>query len=696
MTKFYLALFLLLFSMLFLPESFAQRGSKNVQKDTLIYIFCSSAPNGLNAFATYQAAQQNLIKEESDRFVLKTGDDLLEKDFTLAKVQAKVAEMSRLGRNTRVIFHFFDHGQNTGGILPALTSSAPMANGQLIDVEKNVIEPLRKSKLGFLLVLVDACNRILPQQTVVSAQPGNTENNNRSLSMEAMLKKLEASRKEGKETIQKTAVERSLKKEHLGLLLSSKGWLAISTASPDQEAVAPRGIGGTGSLLFFDLLVNNHEVNKSWVKFLDEYRRTLEAADRNRIQTPIWQGKINDQPMSEEEMLNPLRRLKDDEIKAIMEQQNIKVSIEDLKNTAKETALEFCGLVDGLNEYSSLPPALRDICIKPINKVIMYDELSVPLNRDLNTNHVTLDQYRSKVGVFESTYIPDSLRLDRVYEDTRRTGVLYVVYFAGKNIDKARNLDTIVRQRIFLEIQPETDPNLWEKAKRRFRRLIGKKDTETSDAPLLVNQVRNVPGKWGAPPIPKPKPEPVVDITPVIIPPPSPEDFYQKNAKNLIRSLYTLIEEAANHNNQSPSKDTLLEKAKRLFIHPETDIFQYSPGPGQQIKTLTSSSYFERFWKDFEGFEYDSVYFSFDNPQTIPIVDKLSSYLLKTGEGQWQTKLQYEQKFKGFRKGKRRRGDITVKEALIWIIETPGKEPFYELRIGPVTVISTKPLPKTE
>lgn len=697
MTKLYFPLFVLFLSIVCLPESQAQRRTRKAEKDTIVYVYCSSFPPGLNALATYQAAQQHLTKEESDRFTLET-IELTDKDFSPDMLQKTVEMLGKRGKNTRVIFHFFDHGQNTGGILPALESPyAPSVNGKpgLIDVGKSVIEPLNTSKLGFLLVLVDACNLAIAQQPGSQPrQPKTTEDLNKPLSMEAVLKKLQASNKEGRETIKKTGVERGLRNEHLGLLLSSKGWLAISTASPDQEAVAPRGFGGTGSLLFFNILANNDDVNKNWVKFLDEYRRALESADRNRVQTPIWEGKVNDQPMAEEELLNPLRIVSDEaEIQAMLEQQNSKISIDTLKAVGRETVREFCNQLNALDEYDRLPKSLRDICIKPTNQVLIYDDLSVPMNRDLNTKHVTLEQYRSKIGIFESTYNLDSLKLDRIYEDTRRTGVLYVVYFAGKNITKSGKLDTLVRQRIYLEVQPEADPSFWQKT---FGWLIRKKNRETENAPLLVNQVRNVPGTWGKKVVIPPGPGPKDDTTKTIVKkpePPTPEDYFKDNGFKLIQSLYGLIEQAANNNKQSVSKDTLLQKARALFFHPESDTFQVSILQ-KPTKILSPDAYFKRFWTEFEGL-YDSVHYSFKNPETLTNGKNATGYLIPRGKDKWQARIQFEQRFEGFKNKKRTYGDVTVKQATIWITRTPNDaEPFYELRVGPVQVISTKPLPK--
>ncbi len=117
-----------------------------------------------------------------------------------------------------------------------------------------------------------------------------------SLSMNDMMKILSESRNSARKNAKSDGIDPNLWDEPLGLLRSSKGWIAISTAGPEQKALYTYGAGGIGSLIFFDLLVNGEDFQENWMTFLDEYRNRLQAQAvkyNKKVQSPVWVGKVN-------------------------------------------------------------------------------------------------------------------------------------------------------------------------------------------------------------------------------------------------------------------------------------------------------------------------------------------------------------------------------------------------------------------
>ncbi len=129
----------------------AQRSGLRTIPDTVIVISCSSNPTDLNIGATYLAAQTQLKKLKTSHFVLMN-TSLIGSRFTPDALQTMVNGLKNSGPNTRAIFHFFDHGQNNGDVIPALVSSTIMTKGaqpSLINLQKVVIDPLIGTNLGF-------------------------------------------------------------------------------------------------------------------------------------------------------------------------------------------------------------------------------------------------------------------------------------------------------------------------------------------------------------------------------------------------------------------------------------------------------------------------------------------------------------------------------------------------------------------
>ncbi len=686
-----LVFFALLIFILANPDSGIAQGKRGRSqvKDTVIVYYCSYLPKDLNSGGTYSAAQRQINTLDTTKIVLIKMPPLFEERLTEENLAEVVEDLKQKGPNTRAIFHFFGHGKNDGDVIPSLVKPRNIKNGapELLNIQKTVIQPLVGSNLGFLMVFVDACNSV----SIVQTDEGKPLYD-QSLSINEMRTLLAESKKSRKEEKKINARDPKFKGQPLGLMRSSKGYVAITSAGQEQKALFTEKAGGLGSLFFFNLLTTNDETQNSWKSFLDEFRVKLEGYQyKGRKQSPSWTGKIDGKPISENDLIFPYTPLDNNQVDTMLRMQQSDISVDTLKVLIRETMVEFCTWMDKTMEGSALPKELTEICYKP-DRLPVYHDRNAVHNRTYNTGYVKLTNYRSRENSEKSLYILDSLKFDHLYRHEVWGEKLFAGYFAAKHVTGPK-VDTIVRQRIFLEVQPEIKIS---KIRRFFRSLAFWKKEEPSDkAPLLISHVYNIPAdtiRATTPIIPIIIPKPIV-VEPIV--PISPENFFSNQADSLLQTFYDLVEYASNHRKYGGNKDQALEKAKLLFLNPTKDTIEVSRYYDKKLIRLTPIQYFERYWAEFEG-RYDSVHYYFES--TWVPKPGTAGFVTPDGPGRWTAQVEYSQIFVGFDKGRTPYSDITKKVVTVWIVADPNapdpKSP-YRLMMGPVSVMETKPIKKS-
>lgn len=701
MTKYLpiLFVFLLLFNNIVEASAQQRKGLRTIP-DTVVIVYCSSLPQDINSGATYSAAQDQIKKLDAKKFVFEEPIRLLGDKFTLERLQQEIRNLQGRTERTRVLFHFFDHGINNGDVVPALSIPAWSAQigSSVLNIQKEVIQPLIGSSLGFVVVLADACNSTFIGTQSVSERPVTEQ----GLSLVEMNKILSETRSDAKQRVKQTAIQREYRGEPLGLLRSSKGWIAISTAGPEQKAMYLPTVGGIGSLLFFDLLVNDDSNQKDWYTFLDEYRWRLESKKMGRnkkFQSPSWAGKINGRNISQDSIINPFILLTDDEVDIrLREFLSSEIPVDTLRNIADQVVSVFAEAMNGMeNNDEKLPKEVQQVCLNPA-KIPIYDDLNVAYDMSSNTGYIPIAQYRSvRPNNKKSLYIVDSMKIDRFYRNENRNDRLYIAYTAQKRLTGPGGLDTITRQRIFLEVQTEIRLKGLKKILNKVGRLMGiGKNERSEESPLLISHIFNIPGK--VPPIPPPPPP----DTPIIDPGPTPppivkiipaEDYFQQNVDGFLKGFYALVERAANYKKNKDSQEQILQQAEEYFLNPKTDTLQVSI-LGKPMEIMSPADYFNRFWEKFDGM-YDSVHYYFAQP-VVPEPGN-DGYVNQVTPDKWVATVKYTQRFEGFKYGKVQYADITTKTVTVWILRDPNPtdpgKPYY-LQMGSLQVTSTKPVPK--
>lgn len=682
--QFVLLFFLLIFC--FFNEAHGQNRKQNSAPDTVVVVFASSGPSDLNIKATLEGAKLQLEKLEKGRYILEIHDkELMGDNFSVENLELLVKALSRRGPNTRVLFHVFDHGVNNGDIIPALESYRIKGEGNLpglLNLQKAIVEPMISGTVGFTLLLVDACNAVQPIQLTVNKRAENPQ----AFDLEAMERMLADSKRQSRQTIKITGVDKNLRGQPLALIRSSRGYLAISTAGPEQQASFSKEAGGYGSGIFFDILINNRDVQGSWHAFLDEYRFRMQSVKLNKkSQIPTWKGKINDRDFSEQSLIFPFEALKDAQVDSMLKKQRSKISREELLSYADGMANTFASGMNGTEQGRTIPDSVSSICVNDGKDVRVYDDLNALFDLNSGTNYIPFWQYRSKRGQRTSLYIFDSLKINRVWRNHNVPDRMYVCFKALKKVkDERASFDTITRQYIFLQVQAGIPGNIFKRIGRFFSNLFSSGEKK----PLLVSHVYNIPGqpkKRNPPPPPK-------DTIAVIPTPPvkTAEDFFLENVSGFFDAFYGALENAANHRENGKAEEDLMESGKQFFENPGVDTFQVSR-LGKPTQSMTPEQYFRRFFKEFDGW-YDSVHYYFQAPFVPnPGTD---GFLSKVSKGRWIAEVEFEQYFEGYKRNRILYKDITRKKIQVLIIEDPDavdKTQPYRIAMGKAVVTGTKP-----
>ncbi|MEO0468839.1 MAG: hypothetical protein AAF206_04395 [Bacteroidota bacterium] len=648
--------FLLLLLMgLIMSNTFAQKKVK------VYNIFCATfsdgALNGLQTLTINQAYFKGKdVQGVSIEHIFFTG-----KDFVRDSVIKKVQELSKT-RGAICFFHLFDHGLNKGELLPHVQCyQAPddIQPSVLINPEKDILGPFKKGKAKFAFAYIDACNDEMPYTRNIFRQNPNEQAV--GIPFDRIYQKL-VDPKLRKKILTPLKVDKNYQEHPLGLLLSAKGYVGISSSGLDQRAFTVDSVGGIGSAWIFqnltEILTESKQVD--WIRFLGLHRQSVDESvhyfDPALNQRPIWIGRINGSDLPSPLILYPdIDTIKLSQIAA---------------QKSRESVTRFCHEVNLLKHKSRLrrlDPA-NALSFAQSKNVIVFDEYLSFQSGNAGYNKL-------------STYLENHKKFQHIRSDFDLSSIFYegqvqyrnrkqLAYRVNKRIQTGNKVDTL-----------------------QMRILTRKK------SPLVRFNKKKHPGYAVSkvstlPPVPKPVYEneeelfqPIEYDLPALA-----EERFRSGSFQRASQFFGLVKRAAKSFRNFAGPERIIREAMPLFKNVDSTSIGYSSHQRRRNLNVGVEDYFQHFQKEFTN-RYDSVFIQLCDNYPIKSDEDSTVYLTPIDSNRWVGQSSYIQLFKGYKKKRRQYYDLTYKviEYEISGQQPSGinEEPQFETLITDVKVIKT-------
>ncbi len=671
MKNFYLPFVLFLASTLLLEAQ---------PKRNFYSIFCSTMEDGnlfgLEAHDIMTSYITEVTRENEE--VRHISRDLTFRDFNLKKVRELIRELSR-DSTAIIFFHLYDHGKNRGGALPAINcyDERSRRTDFHLDIEKEILQPLSSFvKKGFVLINIDACNQLLA--TPSGREPVQTTYSNNGYDVDGILTIYKSAGKKSIKEIKKPfQVSRDLKKNPLGLMLSSRGYLAVVSSSPGESAFIRKGSSGIGTVLFFEHLSRHsgsNDKDRNWLGLLFEYWETVINAARalpKAKQTPYWFGKIDDTkvPLAKDLFLPGERLTRADSTQFF---KPLKIDTSELLEKAYDLTRQFCNLT---NSGVSLRGSLKNICV-PYNKLIMFDALK--LADSGMGDYINYRKFcKQRINRY-ARFIPNTLFFEDFYIDVKSDQLLL-----GFQVEcqLSRSFwDTTFQQLIVVKISPR---------KKRKEMALGPK--------LEISRVLNLPGDAqedkAISPEDVPERDTIAEKKRIYQ---NAETAFKMVGDSLIHELFRLIIQSASG---EITLDIAVDRANEIFRDSVNtiEVSRINTDSYEILPPFQASEYFGRFWDLYPlHYGYDSVSFSYC--WLKPVISGASESLIEeVGDEVWKGSFEFAQLFRAYRSGKEVITDTTIKKIEVFIKrvtpegDIPSDNDRFLIKLGDVSVVSTRP-----
>lgn len=597
---------------------------------------------------------------------------LTEKNFNLRRIREEVKLRSK-EENAVVIFHIFDHGQNKeGNTLPSVKcypnafSDTPSA---FLDVQKEILLKLADSDARFTLVFVDACNEPL-QISIPDYQSKNnsitTDQQSQWVTYERMVKKLSGNRQKD---YKKVTIDKKFKSQPLGILLSGKGYVGISSSSIGEKAVASKDIGGVASFWYYDLLTNMHELrgkNSNWMAFLERWREVVHKSVRyldDRVQTPTFIGQINGVGLYSQGVFEP-----------VLDTTYKGIPVKDA--TYRERAVSFFQL---LNKESKIRD-FNKLGIDP-NSFLLYNDAPIAEKEEAGyTNLQTFlspKEIESRKGVKVEFLLDTLIYAGRYFQRGKnKVRKSWDGYFVKEVIKKPNNeaIDTLTR---VLLIDRNTQNRKLRRKGISFApdRLIPPTDTVGEDTIEV-----KTPEPW--------KPVALDSIV---------DSLFVEKGFALINGYHELLKKAALNFNNPAYLPTIIQLSNNSFENPDSNIIEYNTRHKIEPDSGTVKQYMDHIWEDYPLI-YDEAKFFLCSAlpllRTHPEDSTQKILLTKLDSTTWTGEFEFIQGFAGTKGSKLAYEDRTHKVITLKMEERCGYPesssfPCFRIAITGVKVIDT-------
>lgn len=598
----------------------------------LFHVFCSTFEDAQLEAEKSQEQHKKFFRGKARKGELDVKYiELIKDSFNLNNLDKVIQEITA-HPEAYVFFQIVDHGTfQEESVLPTVQCYQNARSSKMdaiINPEEDILARLKEAAI-FTFMFVDACN----------AEPPTPSNQFRSYPSPFNQPATKYYKQNTGGKVDKKIIKRkgqgkqSFNNHPLALMLSSEGYISVSSSSRRKSAYAVKGAGPIASNQLFRELhkfrpkqIKNKELN--WINFLTSFRHQVDQSARKNVksqQHPIWEGYVNNEALPEPNSFFLEK----------VDKQTIKSSE---ITEAKRMVLNFC---KALNEEKG-ERALKTICrINNVRNVLFHD----------NSPAV-----RSKPPIYNlSDYLsPDQ---DNYRNNKKIVFDLDSIIFAGQFLEANRNYAGFrVKRRL--------------QAKKQDSWLEYQISVEVSGTgQYRLNRVENIP-------IVIPYMEPLHPLNgkfPEDISPPSPpesiplDEIVGKHIKTMlnrvVNKFHSILRET--HNFKDSPETGAQWMARRLFLDMDSTIIDYSTIKSRRNKSVNPPDYVSHFWEDFPRM-YDSV--SFEICLVEPLVaDTLDNYLDSLGINHWEGKAVFEQLFTGSKNGKVVYRDKTTKQVTIQI-----------------------------
>ena len=583
---------------------------------------------------------------------------LVGKDFNLNRVHDLVKKLQQ-EPDAIVLVHIFEHGTNVrGDTLPQVqcykTSSSNRPEASL-NPENDILEPLR-NQVKFVLVLVDACNEQFGNQVSRGSLSRESQNASKQLSQDEILKKIiDPESPRGKEELAAFTIEKEYRQHPLGLILSSEGWLGISSSSVGEKALAAKDIGGIASFLYYRNIKKPKFFRKgaNWLSFLFEFRASVSHSVHyfdKRYQHPIWNGEINDHLLPNKDVLAPEK----------IEQ---KLLDPDQEEDCRALVAQFCRLINNKE------PKNQFLGLTLNNKTVpIYSDF--PITQGKMPGYMRLNNYLKQLQgkPLENvtiTFDLDSIQLDGYYKDNSKfTQKEWVGFKVSKQIQWGDN-DTTLHRLVLVEIP-----------------------SGSKYGPFYISRLIMMPPEVfqeeEPKPEPPPPPPPLVDID-TLAKQEFLEDGYAK-----IDGFHNLLLEATQHFNNAAYLPTIEQTIGNTFSQPDSNQIEYISHRRKKTRSGNVLEYLKHFWDDYPQMYDEANFFICD---AIPsYIDKeTGQYLEKVDSNLWEGTFDLIQAFQGWKNGRIIYEDKTLKRITIQLENectySANSKPCFRTRITNIKVL---------